>query len=420
MSEIKITTLQNGLRVGSVAMKDVESIALGVWVNVGARYEQPHEHGVAHFLEHMSFKGTSSRSALDIAQAVENVGGHMNAYTGFETTAYFVRLLHQNLALGCDILFDVLRHSTFCKEEIEKERGVILQEIGRNHDSPDSLVFDHFQRTAFQEQPLGCPILGTLDSVKSMNKEHFHQFMDTHYKPSNMLVIASGKIHHDDLVSMVEEKMGNIADHTTPTCAKAHYTGGDHREERDTQQIHLVLGFPSSSRSSPDHWSYAILAQILGGGMASRLFQEIREKRGLVYAVGAHHSAYQDIGDFSVYAGTGPDLIQELIPTLGDEICKIAHDIQADEIERARQQFKAGMLMGQESVFARAQKLASQLFLYGKPRSMDEIMSEINAVDHAAIKRVCEKMLSHKPTVAAIGPLANLESPDKIQSRFVA
>lgn len=410
-----LTTLDNGLRVVSSFMNDVESVALGVWINVGSRFERSHERGVAHFLEHMSFKGTKRYSALDIALAIEQAGGYINAYTGYEKTAYYVRLLHDDLNLGCQILFDVLRNSTFNPEEIDKEKGVILQEIAMNDDNPDSVVFDHFQSTAFADQPLGMPILGTNESVSSMQQKHFFDFVKTHYKPENIVVSASGKVNHDLLVDMVSSMMGDLKAEPSPKCDKASYTGGDKREERDIQQVHLVLGFRSPARSEKDHWAASMLAQILGGGMSSRLFQEIREKRGLVYSIHAHNSPYDDIGDFSVYAGTTPELVDQLMPVLVEQILSLPQNITEDELSGCRKRFKAGMLMGQESPFSQAQKHATQIFLYGKTRTMDEIMAEINAVDSSDIARVCKNMTSQPSTFAAVGPLKTIKKPDKIQ-----
>jgi predicted Zn-dependent peptidase len=402
-------------------MPEVESIALGVWVNVGARFENtPQEKGIAHFLEHMSFKGTKKYSALEIAQTIENAGGSINAYTSYEKTAYYIRLLHQDLALGCNILFEVLQHSLYDPEEIEKERGVILQEIGMVQDTPDNLVFDHFQNAAFANQPLGDPILGNKESVSAMTQDDFIAFVNTHYQPSNLVVAASGKVEHQQLVDIVSHAMSHLKNIPSPPCIPASYTGGEKLEERDSQQVHIALGFPSPARSHKNHWTAAIIAQILGGGMSSRLFQEIREKRGLVYAIGASHCPYNDIGDFSIYAGTGPELISELIPVLVDEIIALAHNVSDEEIQRAKKRFQAGLLMGQESAYSRAQSHAHHVFLYGKPKHSDDIMQEINAVDKNNIKEVSQSIFSAPITLAAIGPLSNLEKTDSIQKRFLS
>ncbi|MGH1375062.1 MAG: M16 family metallopeptidase [Alphaproteobacteria bacterium] len=418
MSSLNITTLPNGLRVVTDSVASVESVAVGVWIGVGTRNEDLQFNGTAHMVEHMLFKGTQARDALEIAEVIENVGGHMNAYTSRELTSYHIHLLKDDLPLALDVLSDIVQNSTMPDEEVERERGVILQEIGMCHDTPDDIVFDHYFEAAYPKQALGAPILGTNAIIGDMKRKTLMDFVTQLYTPKNMVICACGNLDHDAFVKRVEEKFGNLPTDQEKNIPSADYQGGEYREARDLEQSHVVLGFKAPSRLDEDYYAGRILATILGGGMSSRLFQEVREKRGLVYSVYAFHSAYSDDGQFGIYAGTGPDKLPELIPVVCEEIQKIGTTITADELKRAKAQLRSSTLMARESMMNRADQNAKAMLLRGRVRTPDEIIQSINSVDTNAVEKVSQKIFATDPTLAALGPLGQLESFDKIKDRL--
>lgn len=418
MSPVKITTLTNGLRVITDHVPSVESVAVGVWVGVGTRFEDMKVNGAAHMVEHMLFKGTPSRDALQIAEVIENVGGHMNAYTSREMTSYHIHLLKQDLPLALDVLADIVQHSTMPQEEIERERGVILQEIGMCHDTPDDVIFDHFYETAYPKQSFGAPILGTNEIISNMTRDALMGYTQKFYTPKRMVICASGNVQHDDFIRDVERLFVELPNDRDFDKVPADYHGGEHRSEKDLEQSHVILGFQGINRLDKDYYTAQTLATLLGGGMSSRLFQEVREKRGLVYSIYAFHSAHTDDGQFGIYAGTGPDKLTELIPVVCEEIKTVASTLNQPEIDRAKAQLRASNLMSRESMMTRADHNAKSLLLYGKIRTAEEILASINAVNENDIRRVAEKIFSSKPILTALGPLENLESYDKMTSRL--
>ncbi|MCW5771904.1 MAG: insulinase family protein, partial [Rhodospirillaceae bacterium] len=299
---VAITKLANGLTVATDRMEQVETVSIGMWVEVGTRFEAPEHAGISHMLEHMAFKGTRRRSARAIAEEIEAVGGHLNAYTGREGTTYFAKVMKEDLGLAADIIADILQHSVFDPAEMDREREVILQEIGQARDTPDDIVFDHFQETAYPDQPLGRPILGTEASVKALAREALVEHMQQHYRAGSMIFAAAGKLDHDDVVAKAEALFGGLPAGDPLKPAPAQYGGGEFRGEQDLEQVHLVLGFPGLKLGHPDQYAMAALSTILGGGMSSRLFQEVREERGLVYSIYSFHSGFADSGLFGIYA----------------------------------------------------------------------------------------------------------------------
>jgi len=418
-SSVQISTLANGLRVVTDARSDVASSAVGVWVDAGARHETAAENGVAHMLEHMAFKGTERRSARVIAEEIEAVGGHLNAYTSREHTAYFARVLGDDLPLSVDILADILQHSSFLEDELARERTVVVQEIGQTEDTPDDIVFDHLQEQAFPGQPLGRSILGTVEKVQAMDRARLGGFMDKHYVASSLVLCAAGAVDHDGLVALAERHFADLPTQTAGAYEPAVYGGGEVRAERDLEQVHFSLALPGLSYTDPDFYTAQALSTVLGGGMSSRLFQEVRESRGLCYAVFTFTQSFADGGVFCAYAGTGEDEVAELVPVLCDELVRVAADAGEDEVARARAQLKASTLMALESSSARAEQLARQMLIFGRPIPPAEVVSRIEAVDAAAVRRVAGRILSAgAPTVAAIGPLRRLASYDDIAAKF--
>ena len=416
----RISTLANGLRIATDPIDTVDTVSLGIWVDVGTRHEPPAVNGAAHFLEHMAFKGTERRSARAIAEEIEAVGGHLNAYTSRESTAYYAKVLKEDVPLALDILADILQHSTFDPDELERERGVILQEIGQANDTPDDIIFDHFQECAYPDQAMGRPVLGRPEIIRELGREAVMAYLRDHYGARRMVLAAAGNLEHERLVDLADTLLSTLPADRSVTTEPARYTGGDYREDRDLEQLHLVVGFPGVVIGDPDYYTAAVLSTAFGGGMSSRLFQEIREERGLVYAVHSFVHGYRDSGLFGIYAGTGESEAAELVPALCDEAMKLRDGLTAIELNRAKAQMKAGLLMSLESTSARCEQLAQHLLIYGTPFDPTEVVRRIEAVDEAAIRRVVALWSSAPPTLAALGPLSRLEEYDKLRARLAA
>ena len=415
---VRITTLPSGLRVVSDHIPHVESAAVGVWVHVGARHEAAEINGVAHLLEHMAFKGTATRSAQRIAEEIEAVGGSVNAYTSRENTAYYARVLKADVPLAIDILSDILQHSIFDETELERERAVIIQEIGQSFDTPEDLIFDQMQEVLYPDQPLGRPILGTEALIKTIPRADIAGYMKRNYTASGMVLAAAGNVDHAALVAQAETAFAEIGQGAPPEAAPARYAGGERYENRDFEQVHFTLGFDGVPYGDPDYYAANVFSYLLGGGMSSRLFQEIREKRGLVYSIYSFTSPYRDAGNFGIYAGTGETEVDELVPVLCDELHKVTVKIDAEELARTKAQMRAGLLMSLESTSSRCERLAQNMLIHGRVFSYQEIIDKIDAVDASAVMNVAQRMLRTKPTVAALGPVGRLERMAPISARF--
>jgi predicted Zn-dependent peptidase len=412
---VRLTTLPNGFRIITDSIATVETASVGVWIGAGSRNETIHNNGVAHFLEHMAFKGTTTRSAYEIARAIEDVGGYLNAYTSREITAYYARVLKQDVGLAIDILGDILENSIFAEEELLKERDVILQEISQSRDTPDDIVFDYFQETAYPNQPLGRTILGPERNVTGMTRETLIDFMQTHYNPSQMVFAAAGNVNHEEIVEKVQGHF-HLKKNSIPSLQEpAFYQGGTFQETRELEQLHLILGFQGISTQHKDFYTAALYSTILGGGMSSRLFQEVREKRGLAYSIYSFSSSYKDSGIFGVYAGTSKKEGPQVIQVVKEELHKSTHMISEEEVNRAKSQLKAGLLMGMESTSHRAKTLAQQLLTFGKTFSPEEIVLKIESPSLEEIHSFGKSILSSSSTLAAIGPLKILEEVSNIK-----
>lgn len=417
---IQLTKLPNGLRVITDPVPSVESVAVGVWVDVGTRHEDLKDNGIAHMVEHMMFKGTPTRTAARIAEEIEDVGGQMNAYTSREITSYHMHLLKEDLALALDVLADIIQRPTMPEIEVERERHVILQEIGMTLDTPDDLVFDNYQETAYPQQALGAPILGRAEIIEAMEKATLMDYVARYYTPSRMVVSVSGNTTHETVVRLTEKLFTELRPDHDPLIPTARYEGGDHRINKELEQGHIVLGFEGVSRHADDYYTASLLATILGGGMSSRLFQEIRERRGLVYSVFAHHTPYQDNGQLMIYAGTGPDNLTELMPVLCDEIAKMRDLVTTEELQRAKAQIRAELLMGRESMMRRANQQAKHLIHYDEIIDLQKKLQMLNAVTAEDIRTLSGTIFSTRPTLAALGPLKKLEAYDTIAGRLAA
>jgi len=415
---VRVETLANGLTVATDRMESVETVSVGVYVNVGTRQERAETNGVAHILEHMAFKGTTTRSARDIAEHVEAVGGQMNAHTGREQTAYYVKLLKEDLALGVDIVADILINSVFAPEELERERGVILQELGQVEDTPDDVIFDRFSEAAYPGQAVGRPILGKAEIIETLPRDSLVEFRQRHYGASQMVLCAAGKVDHDALMALSGKAFSALPPVGHHELTPARWSGGEYRKLDDLEQVHLTIGFPGVSFADPDYWAANVLATILGGGMSSRLFQEIRERRGLCYSISAWSGSLIDGGSFGVYTGTGPDEVAELMPILIEELKRATVAPSPEELARARAQIRAGLLMGLESTSSRMDALGSHMLIYGRPLPTTEIVARIEAVDAAQVAAAARRLFAGDPTLAAIGPIEKLESMAQLRARL--
>ena len=401
---VTVTELPNGLRVVSDTMDQVETVSLGAWVEVGARDEDADLNGISHLLEHMAFKGTQRRDAKAIAEEIENVGGHLNAYTTRESTAYYAKIMKEDMPLAVDIIADILQHSVMDSTELSREQDVIVQEINQSFDTPDDVVFDYFQETAFPDQALGRPVLGTADLVRAMTPDTLLGYMGKHYSATGMVFAAAGNLDHQRLVDLAEDAFDSLPEPTNGGHEQARYVGGDSHQTRDLEQAHVLVGLEGMAFDDPDFYAASVMSTVLGGGMSSRLFQEIREKRGMAYSIYAYLQCYTDGGLFGVYAGTDKSQVEELVPLIFAQIKEISGGLLDTEIARARAQIKAGILMSLESTSSRSEQLARQMMVFKKPLSIEDTIAKVEAVDEDAIKRVAERLLASPPTLTTLGP----------------
>ncbi len=407
---VDITHLPSGLSVITDAMPHLETASLGVWVTCGSRHEQPDEHGISHFLEHMAFKGTARRTARQIAEEIEAVGGDLNAGTGVEMTAYYARVLKADIALGLDVLSDILSHPSFDPDEITREKNVIVQEIGAVEDTPDDLVFEHLQATAFPGQAVGRSILGTKATVRSFDAKRLRAYLARNYRAPGMVVAAAGAVNHEQVVVEAERRLTSFTGPQPNAPERARFCGGAYVEKQDLEQVHIAMALEGLPQRDPALYSLQVFTNVLGGGMSSRLFQEVRELRGLCYSIYAFHSPYVDTGMFGLYAGTDAIDAPELMRVVVDQIVSTADSITEAEIARAKAQMKAGLLMALESTGARAEQLARQMMVYGRPIPLEEIVAKVDAVTIDSARAAGRALIAgSRPAVAALGP-AGLES----------
>lgn len=415
---VQVTTLSNGLRVASDTMSTVETVSLGLWIEAGARDETVDSNGVSHFLEHLAFKGTERRDAAAIAGEIEDVGGHLNAHTSREYTAYYAKVLKEDAALAADIVCDIVRNMTIDPDELERERTVVVQEILEARDTPDDVIFDRFQETAYPAQALGRSVLGDGAGIRAMPRETITGYRDDNYRASRMVFSAAGRIEHDAVVAMAERHLGDLPAGAPPRRDGARYVGGDWRDVRDLEQVHLILGLEGVPFRDETFYAVSVLSTILGGGMSSRLFQEVREKRGLVYSIYTFPTAFADSGILGVYAGTGEAEVDEVIPLVCDIVTDVADAVTDAEVARARAQLKANILMSLESTSVRCEQVARQLIVFGRPLPVPEIVRRVEEVDADAVTAAARRLLSRPLTLATLGPISHVQSYDAITRRL--
>lgn len=417
--ETRLTTLENGLKIVSQFVPGLETATVGVWVDAGSRHETARQNGISHMLEHMAFKGTATRSAERIAQEIEDVGGYLNAYTSREHTAYYARVLKDDVPLAIDLIADILQRSTFVADEIERERGVIVQEIGQAVDTPDELVFDYLQECAYPAQPIGRNILGTVDNVRRFAQGDLTDYMAAHYHAPSMVLTAAGAVEHEALVALAQAHFTSLNAARPRDVHAARYAGGETRLQEDYEQAHITLALPGVTYEDPDYMVAKVFVNALGGGMSSRLFQEVREKRGLCYSIYAYSNSYADTGIVGFYAGTGEDDADQILPVSIAQIEAMARGCSEEETARARAQLRAGILMGLESCASVAESMAIQTLLFGQPVPVAERLARIDAIDAAAVRRFAERVLrAGHPTLAALGPITKLPPLEALAGTF--
>lgn len=409
-----MTHLDNGLTVVTQDMPGFRTVSAGVWVQAGTRNELPEEHGLAHFLEHMAFKGTKKRSARAIVEEIEHVGGDLNASTTVENTNYHVRLMGADLPVALDIFADILLHSTFEEPEIRREKSVVLQEIGACEDDPEELLYDLFLERAFPDQPLGRQILGTKKSVQSFNRPMIAHYLARQYRAPSMVVSAVGDVNHAQVVDLSAKLLKTVSPDKPPAAEAAHYRGGETRLNRRLEQVHLTLGFPGKSIHDDAQYAVHAFASILGGGMSSRLFQEVREKRGLAYSIDAMHWAFEDCGLFGIAAGTAEADAEDLIKVSLDELQRAAVSITQAELDGAKAQMKVSLMSAFESSGQRAEQLARQWLSYGRLIPADDILARIDALTVDAVTQAGRALTASAPTLAVIGPARRVPSLNAI------
>ncbi len=411
MSNQEIVALKNGLRIAADQMKEVETVSIGVFVGTGSRNEIPKINGISHFLEHMAFKGTKTRNARQIAEEFENIGGRINAYTSKERTVYYVKVLKKHVEFAVEFLADILQNSTFDEAELEKERGVILQEIAMTNDTPDDIVFDYFQKKAYPKQALGRCILGPAKNIKKFQRSDFVDYVSKQYNYSNMAVVAAGNISQEELVKYCEKYFNNLGSKKIKAPQSANYGGGTYLKNKSLEQVNLVMGFKSMSYNDPEYSKVLLLANILGGGMSSRLFQQVREELGLAYSVYAFNFNHIDCGIFGIYGGTAPDKVEKFIEATKGEINKVCEKITDEELQRAKTQFEAGILMAKESTSSRMQKLGFDILARNRIVTEQEKLDKIAAVTKKDVTDMATYLFQsqNETSFAAIGKVKNID-----------
>ena len=417
---IRTQTLSNGFTIATEFMPNFKTATLGVWITAGARHETKDQNGIAHFLEHMAFKGTKKRSSFQIAEAIENVGGYINAYTSREITNYYCRILSDDVPLAVDVISDIILNSTIESSEVDIERNVILQEIGQTNDTPDDIIFDWLQETAYPNQPYGRPILGPADNVGRFLRQDLINFTKENYTSNRMILCAAGDVDHDELVKLCEKYFLKLEKENRGYIVPGTFTGGEKRVQKELEQAHFSLSFKSASIKDSDIFASQIFAVAMGGGMSSKLFQEIREKRGLCYSIFSSIDAGFDTGAFTIYAGTSEEKVGELSNVVIDELRKSTDTILQKDLDKARAQIKAGMLMGLESTSNRCERLARTLSVWGRVIPLVETIEKINQVSLMDLREYAQSIfVDPKSALALYGPIKNAPMLDELENRLI-
>jgi len=414
--DIKTTTLKNGLRIITTNRPNSESVSLGFWVKSGSAAEKKEENGISHFIEHMVFKGTKTRNSRQISEEIENVGGQNNAYTSREITSFYAKVLKEDVKIAFDLLSDLILNPTFPENEMKKEKEVVVQEIKQNKDIPDDLIFDFFQKCAYPDQPLGRTILGPEKNVRSMSSSQMFNFMKNHYAAENIVLAAAGNIDHNRLAKMAEESFSDFRAKKNFETSHAKYIGGCNITKKDIEQTHMMLGFEGVGHGDERFFPMMTLSTLFGGGMSSRLFQEIREKLGLVYSIYSFSNSHSETGLFGIYAATDADGLCKMIPVLSDEIKKIQNDlVSPEELKRAKAQLKAGIFMSLESSSVAAEMIARHHLVFGHLIQSEEIIEKIEAITAEDIRKTAQQVFVSNPTYTLLGNMKSYPEYDELK-----
>lgn len=410
----QLTVLPSGVTVVTEPMSSVRSVALGLWVSVGSRDEAADQAGCSHFLEHLLFKGTSRRSARQIAEELDAVGGEMNAFTSKEMTCFYARVLDRDLPLAFDVLADMVVDARNAPEDVEAERQVVLSEIDIHVDTPDDLVHSDFSELLLGAHPLALETLGTFDSITRLGRDTIHDYYLDRYRPENLVVAASGNVEHDRVIELTDQLLGDLGrpgGSRPPRRAPQAFAEGAVRvRQRPTEQAHVVLGMPGVSQIDEDRWGLRVLNTLLGGGMSSRLFQEIREVRGLAYTAFSYAASYTDSGLIGAYVGTAPGKVDEVLAVLRDELDRVATDVTVEEVERAKGALKGGTVLGLEDTGSRMSRIGQQVATGVPIVTVDEALERIGRVDLDEVRRVATSILSRPRDLAVVGPFTEDEA----------
>ncbi len=411
---VRRTVLPGGLRVVTERIPGVRSVSFGVWVGVGSRDESPRQQGCSHYLEHLLFKGTVRRSALEISSAIDALGGEMNAFTAKEYTCFYARVLDEDLPVAVDVICDVVSSALVLPADVESERGVILEEIAMNEDDPADSVHDAFAQAVFGDTPLGRPILGSTQSIRGLSRTTINGYYRRNYTLDNLVVSVVGNVDHATVVKMVKRGLGPLladADPSVrpaaarPMTASTKAKPGVHLSNRRTEQANLVLGVPGLSRTDDRRYALAVLNAALGGGMSSRLFQEVREKRGLAYSVYSYAAAYNGAGLFGVYAGCAPAKVDQVLDLCQTELARVAeHGITNEELTRGKGQLRGSFVLGMEDTSSRMVRVGKGELVHGEILSLDESLRRFAAVTLDEVREVAAAVLGAPRTLAVIGP----------------
>ena len=415
---LKIARLANGLTVATEAIPGVATVSLGVYVGAGSRHERPEEHGLSHLIEHMAFKGTQTRSARRIAEDIENVGGDINAATSTESTSYTARVLGEDAGVALDVLGDILTRSIFDASELAREKGVILQEYAAAEDTPDDVVYDAFIETAFPDQPVGRPILGRPETITSFDRAAIEAFIAREYVPGRIVLAAAGALSHEAILEAAERLFGSLAPAPAPEIERGHYVGGERRLQRKLEQANLVLGLPGLSFRDEGYYALHLFAHILGGGLTSRLWHEVRETRGLAYDIQAFHWPFSDCGLFGIGAGTSGADLPELVEVALATTRAATEALDEVELARAKAQLKVSLLSALETPGGRIERNARQLLAWGRVIPSDEVIAKIDAVQVEDVRAAGRTLIVGAPTLAAIGPIRKLPKLERIAAAF--
>ena len=411
---VRISTLENGVTVATESLPDVKTATVGIWVAAGSRHEREDEHGLSHLIEHMAFKGTTRRDARRIAEDIENVGGEINAATSTEFTNYSARVLAEDVGLAIDVLGDILTSSLFDKAELRREIKVILQEYASIEDSPDEVVNDAFMERAFAGQAIGRPIIGRPDTIRSFDADGIRAFIEREYSPGRMVLAAAGAVEHERIVEATAEALGSLPARAAPEFPAASYTGGEERLKRRLEQANVVIGLPGVSFRDPAYFPMHMFAHALGGGLTSRLWHEVRETRGLAYAIDAFHWPFSDCGLFGIGAGTADRDLAEVIEVSTATARATAESLEAVELARAKAALKVSLLAGLETPGGRVERAARQLLAWGRIIPPEETVAHVDAASVDEVRAAGRRALAGPLTLAAIGPIRSLPTLDRI------